>query len=175
MRTCCFVVLALLATAGLAAQASPPARSGVPGVEGLLLPAHAAARRDQPLSPAAPRLHGFGDRAVIAELRTGDRIRATELCFGDAHLLMAAGGGLTMLPLDAVLRVSVDRDPVWDGAAGGAGGGLALWKFWLACGTCGSPERRIALGVAASAGFGLLWDAMQKGREPVRPRAELAC
>ena len=176
MRACILVVLVLLvpiARAGAQSSLSDEPQATLVR-EGLLMPPRASSTVSRASQPN-PLLHGFGDHLVLVELKSADRLWATSLCFRGADVRMMTDGVLRTLSLDAVSRMSIERDPLWDGAARGAIVGLMLWKVWMACDTCSSRAQAFGTGVAASAGFGFGWDAMHKSRRTIQPRARLAC
>jgi len=129
----------------------------------LLLPASAHA---QP--PAVARQHP-GEDVIVTQSTSGQEIRGQIVELSSTTLAMLVAGRRVELPIESVLRIDGQNDPVKNGAAIGAVtvGGLATLGCFSALGTSGFcvTNGLLYAGLGALAGAGV--DALHKGRTTI--------
>lgn len=120
----------------------------------LALAAPARAQETEPCHPVSPT------KPVIVTTKAGQTIQGTLLCLSQSEVLLAGAGQFSRTPLDSVLRISTQSDPVWDGALKGAAIPLVAWAVFCRC-----DFEHFARPTLAYALIGLTWDALQTNRK----------
>ena len=104
---------------------------------------------------------------VDVTTQAGPIRRATLLCIGNDHVVVAADGRVETIPLDHVKEIVKPADGVGDGFLKGA---AVAAIFSLLCWECGDAGERLAA-IVVYGGIGAGIDALNGGRERLYQRS----